>query len=39
MLETTASQLRKNLRREIQRCTESHEVLRVKQQDGEDLDW
>jgi PHD/YefM family antitoxin component YafN of YafNO toxin-antitoxin module len=37
MLETTASQLRKNLRREIQRCAENHEVLRVKQQDGEDF--
>lgn len=25
------------MRREIQRCAESHEVLRVKQQNGEDF--
>jgi len=37
MIETTANKLRKNLRQEVQRCTESHEVLRVKQQGGEDF--
>jgi PHD/YefM family antitoxin component YafN of YafNO toxin-antitoxin module len=45
MLETTANKLRKNLRLEVQHCVESHEVLRVKQQGGEDfvilsaMDW
>lgn len=37
MLETTANKLRKNLRHEVQRCVDSHEVLRVKQQSGEDF--
>lgn len=37
MLEITATQLRKNLRQEIQRCTESHEILQVKQQNGDNF--
>ncbi len=37
MLETTANKLRKNLRQEVQRCTESHEVLHVKQPGSEDF--
>jgi PHD/YefM family antitoxin component YafN of YafNO toxin-antitoxin module len=37
MLEITANKLRKNLRQEVQRCAESHEILRVKQQNGLDF--
>ena len=37
MLETTANTLRKNLRQEVQRCVASHEVLRVRQQGGDDF--
>ena len=34
MLETTATKLRKNLPKEIDPCFASHEVLHVKQRDG-----
>lgn len=37
MLETTLSKLRKNLQQEVNRCIEHHEVLYVKQQDGENF--
>ncbi len=35
MLETTADYLRQNLQQQVTRCIESHEVLHVKQADGE----
>jgi PHD/YefM family antitoxin component YafN of YafNO toxin-antitoxin module len=37
MLETTATQLRKNLTKEIEPCFESHETLHVTQRDGKDF--
>jgi PHD/YefM family antitoxin component YafN of YafNO toxin-antitoxin module len=35
MLETTADYLRQNLQQQVARCVESHEVLHVKQDEGE----
>jgi len=35
MLETTVDYLHKNLQQEVSRCLESHEVLHVKQAEGE----
>ncbi|TGO02180.1 hypothetical protein PN36_29270 [Candidatus Thiomargarita nelsonii] len=35
MLETTADYLRQNLQQQVARCIESHDVLHVKQAEGE----